>query len=203
MTIIDKSHVLERMNYMPEVVLELGCGNRKRLNNSIGVDLLDYDSVDIVGDVFAVLARIPDTVVDAVHSHHFFEHVSPLDTLMNELARVIKPGGRLEVVVPHFSNPYFYSDYTHKIFFGLYSFSYFTQDNFLKRKTPHYNRTLAFELQEVHLRFRSARPFYIRYGIKVVLEKIFNYNTFMKEFYEENLCWIFPCYEIKFTIIKI
>jgi ubiquinone/menaquinone biosynthesis C-methylase UbiE len=188
---------------MPDVVLELGCGNRKRLSNSIGIDVLDYESVDIVGDVFAVLEKIPDASVDAVHSHHFFEHVSPLDVLLRELARVIKPGGRLEVVVPHFSNPYFYSDYTHRQTFGLYSFSYLTHDTIFRRRVPCYQQSIRFELQDVRLVFKSARVFPVRYGFKIVIGKLFNLSNAMKEWYEEQFCWVFPCYELHFKLKRI
>ncbi len=202
MTIIDKQYILKRLTHMPEVVLELGCGNRKRLTNSIGIDVLDYESVDIVGDIFDVLAKISDSVVDAVHSYHFFEHVSSLDVLMMELARVMKSGGRLEVVVPHFSNPYFYSDYTHKQPFGLYSFSYLAHDPIFRRTVPRYQQSTGFELQDVRLVFKSSRAFPLRYGIKLVLGKVFNLTHAMKEWYEEQFCWLFPCYELHFILEK-
>lgn len=202
MSIIDKRHILDHIAHTPEVVLELGCGNRKRLNNSIGIDVLDYDNVDIVGDVFDVLARISDGVVDTVYSYHFFEHVSPLDGLMDELARVMKSGGRMEVVVPHFSNPYFYSDYTHRQPFGLYSFSYLAHDSLFRRTVPRYQQATDFELQNVRLVFKSSRSFPLRYSIKIVLGKVFNLTNAIKEWYEEQLCWIFPCYELHFTLEK-
>src|SRR6185312_2948084 len=37
---------------------------------------------------------------------------------------VLEPGGEFRAVVPHFSNLHFYSDPTHRTFFGLYTFSY-------------------------------------------------------------------------------
>jgi hypothetical protein len=42
--------------------------------------------VDVVGDIFEVLATVPDGTVDAVHSYHFLEHVAPLDGIVRELA---------------------------------------------------------------------------------------------------------------------
>ena len=203
MSILDKRNILDRIGSIQHVVLELGCGNRKRIKNSIGVDVINYKCVDIVGDAYDVLKRIPNSSVDAIYSHHFFEHVANLGLLMDEQGRVLKVGGYLEVVVPHFSNPYFYSDYTHKNFFGLYSFSYFAKDPLFKRSIPTYNRLFEFELCSVQLIFKSSPPFYFRHGIKLILGKLFNLNNYMKEFYEENLCYIFPCYEIKFLLKKI
>jgi hypothetical protein len=51
------------------------------------------------------------------------------------------------VIVPHFVIPYYYSDYTHKTFFGLYSFDYFGRpETQLKRKTPLFYNEVKFEI---------------------------------------------------------
>lgn len=47
---------------------------------------------------------------------------------------------------------------------------------------------------------RSTRPFYVRHSAKRILGAVFNGTTWLKEFYEENLCWLFPCYEIGYTL---
>jgi ubiquinone/menaquinone biosynthesis C-methylase UbiE len=204
MTVIDKNKILSTISTdNPTHILELGCGNHKQISNSIGIDMLDYEAVDIVGDVYSVLSQIPDKSISAVYSFHFFEHINDVTLLLEEISRILIDGGLLEVVVPHFSNPYFYSDYTHKIFYGLYSFSYLAIDNFFTRKTPTYQKDLKIEITNVKLGFKSSREFPVRYGIKkFILEQIFNSSIWMKEFYEENLCYIFPCYEIKFTLIN-
>lgn len=203
MTIIDKYGVLNNLSQFQPLILELGCGNRKRQEHSIGIDILDYEAVDIVGDIFEVFQQIPDQSVDVVASHHFFEHIDDLNRLMAELARISSIGGKLEIVVPHFSNPYFYSDPTHRSFFGLYTFSYYAKSPFFKRLVPTYQRELKFELLQAKLVFKSPPPFYVRYGFKKILEKVFNSSYFFKEFYEENLCYIFPCYEINYQLRRI
>lgn len=203
MSIIDKIGAFEKIGKEEKVVLELGCGDRKRIKDSIGIDILDHEAVDIIGDVLEVLDKIPDASIDEIHSNHFFEHVEDLSNLMNQVARVMKEGGRLEVVVPHFSNPYFFSDYTHKNFFGLYTFSYLAKDSLFKRKVHNYTKTMDFELCSVYLFFKSPPPFYFRYGFKKMLQFLFNMNNYMREFYEENLCYFFPCYEIKYSLRKI
>ena len=203
MKIIDKKNILPKLRELDSVILEIGCGNRKRVADAIGIDILDYDCVDIVGEVFEVLEAIPTSSVDAIFSYHFFEHIPNLNSLMLQLERVLKNGGTIEVVVPHFSNPYFYSDYTHKSFFGLYTFCYFASSSLFQRQVPSYKRQMKCELCKVDLIFKSPPPFYVRYGFKKVLEKVINLNNYTQEFYEENLCYIFPCYEIKYILKKI
>ena len=72
---IDKYGILETIPSMEKVVIELGVGNKKRISNAIGIDILDGDTVDIVGDAIEVLKTIKDSSVDQVHSFHFLEHI--------------------------------------------------------------------------------------------------------------------------------
>lgn len=192
----DKKGILPRL---ADVSLELGCGPRKRNPKDIGIDALDYDDVDIVGDVYEVLGRIESGVIDRISSYHFLEHVDDLPRLVTEMARVLKPSGLLEAVVPHFSNPYYYSDYTHRNPFGLYSFSYMADGGSFRRTVPRYADP-QFRLDSVRLGFKSARPFYGRFAIKKSFGLLVNSCSYAQEFYEENLCYIIPCYELTFRL---
>jgi len=203
MAFLDKNFILDRLPTLPCVSLELGCGNRKHNPDSIGIDALDYDCVDLVGDVFEVLGALPDGTVDEVYSSHFFEHVSDVPRLLNELARVLKAGGRLAITVPHFSNPYFYSDITHWASFGLYSMSYFSIDRQLTRRVPSYQRGLLYELQAVRLVFKSSPPFYLRHAIKKLVGALVNINNYTRELYEEMFCHWFPCYEVQYELRRL
>ena len=122
---IDKYNILDSISEMKSVVLELGVGNRKRISSAIGIDILDGECVDIVGDVAEVLKEIKDNSIDQVYSFHFLEHVDNHIEVVNEIIRVLKKNGLMNIVVPHFSNPFYYSDPTHKSKFGLFSFCYY------------------------------------------------------------------------------
>jgi SAM-dependent methyltransferase len=200
MSVVDKNNLLARLPELPRVELELGCGATKRDGTAIGVDARDLPGVDLVGDVFEVLSLFPGASVDAVVSYHFVEHIDDLPRLVCELARVIKAGGMLTIVVPHFSNPYFYSDYTHRRFFGLYTFCYFARSSLFRREVPTYGLATSLVVVDVKLGFRSARPFYFRYAFKRGLGAVFNASRWLQECYEENFCWLFPCYEIRYTL---
>lgn len=199
----DKNSTLQSLALRNDVTLELGCGNRKRLENSIGIDMLDYPCVDIVGDLNEVLQAFPAESVNLITSHHVFEHLDDLEEMLDELARVLRPGGKLEIAVPHFSNPYYFSDATHKSFFGLYTLCYFSSGSNFKRKVPSYKRQLNFEILNVDLIFKSSRPFYLRHGFKRLLGLFFNFNNYTRELYEENFCYIFPCYELRYSLRKL
>lgn len=200
MALVDKKNVLGRLGSLARVELELGCGNTKRNREALGVDLLDYPDVDIVGDVYEALASFPDRSVDAVFSYHFVEHVPDLPRLLSELARIVKPDGMVEFVAPHFSNPYYYSDPTHRYFFGLYTFCYFASASPFTRTVPTYGYEPTFAIANVDLIFKSARPFFVRYGVKRVGGLLFNSCTYLQEWYEENFCYLFPCYEVRYVL---
>src|SRR3972149_2272613 len=178
-----------------KVVLELGCGPHRK-EGRIGIDRLDLPSVDIVSDLEDGLFFLPDKSVDEVHCRSVLEHIENFENLMQEIVRVLKSDGTAHIFVPHFSNPYFYSDYTHKRFFGLYTFYYFVDTRRqLKRKVPDFYTDFRINVISHQLVFKS--PFFFRGKNKKIIGFIFNCHRSLQEFYEENLCYIFPCYGIK------
>ena len=180
------------------IVLELGCGKKKRPDR-LCIDRLDMPNVDIVANLEQGLPFFPDNSVDAIYSKSLLEHIDNLDALMREIWRVLKPNGKKHVYVPHFSNPYYYSDYTHQRFFGLYSFEYFstTQDRF-KRNVPDFYGDYGFITEDVQLVFGSAWK--SRRLFKRSFGKMVNLCRAFQEYYEENLCYIIPCYAIRATL---
>ena len=203
-TILDSNNLIKKINSGSDetIILDIGCGANKKNSNHIGIDMLDISNVDIVGDVLTVLSEIQVSTVDHIYTSHFLEHITNLELYLQEFSRVLKPDGKVIIKVPHFSNPYYYSDPTHKNFFGLYTLSYFCDCSFLKRGVPKYNHSIQFDLEKIDLNFSSTRPFYVRHGIKKFFGMIFSSTYYMQEFWEENLSSLFPCYEIKFTLIN-
>lgn len=183
--------------------LDIGCGPRKIDADHIGVDLIDYPGVDVVGDISEVLSQIPDSALSGVYSSHFFEHTDNVVGLIGDVARTLRAGAVLELVVPHFSNPYFFSDPTHKTAFGLYSCSYLANDAIFRRQVPSYVRDPRFTLRSVRLCFKSPPPFYGRYAFKRSFELLVNVSRWSQEFYEENLCYLIPCYEIRYRLVRV
>jgi len=201
MNVVDKARVLERASDGERLVLELGCGTRKRHADAIGVDALDYPGVDLVGDIFEVLSALPEGCAKAVYAYHFFEHITDLDRLLAELARVLQIDGILDVEVPHFANPYFYSDPTHTRHFGLYTFCYLAEGSLFRRRVPQYGVQPKFRLIDVALHFDS--PFAIRGVLRRAFGRLFNLSRWLQEFHEENLCYLFPCYQIRYELRRV
>lgn len=82
------------------VQLEIGCGDRKELEDSLGLDIRRTDSVDIVAD--ARMIPFVDECCDRIYSSHAIEHFGHAEvcSVINEWMRVLKPGGILEIRCP-------------------------------------------------------------------------------------------------------
>lgn len=183
------------------VLVEIGCGEHKRNPDSIGVDLVSLPGVDIVHNLEDGLAFIPDNSVDEISSSHVLEHIVHFEELMKDIHRILKPGGVHKVTVPHFSNPHYYSDYTHKRFFGLYTFEYFSKikDQDLNRKVHDFY--VNFHFKVTYRRFNFKKNLSPRNIFNIMIaDPLFNASNYMKEFYEDKFAFIIPCKEIYFEM---
>ncbi len=181
------------------LIIELGCGQKKKTDR-ITIDKVDLPNVDIVADIEEGLPFLPDNSVEELHCRSVLEHIENFEFLMLEIIRVLKKDGKAFIFVPHFSNPYYYSDYTHKRHFGLYSFYYFVESkNQLKRKVPEFYTNIRINIISMKLVFRS--PFWVSRKFKKLFGFFMNLHSSVMEFYELHLCYICPCdgIEIVFT----
>jgi predicted SAM-dependent methyltransferase len=191
---IDLQNLLDSGN---PIELELGAAGKK--NGRISIDHLNLPGVDIVANLEEGLPFFPDNSVDAIYSKSFLEHIDNLGFLMQEIWRVLKPDGKKHLFVPHFSNPYYYSDYTHQRFFGLYTFEYFSNAKYgFTRQVPQFYNDHKFAIENIKLVFKS--PWKYRNRFRKNFGKLINSSKWWQEFYEENLCYIIPCYGIEATL---
>jgi SAM-dependent methyltransferase len=178
-----------------ELIVELGSGKKKK-QGRITVDNIDLPEVDIVADLEDGLAFLPDESVDEIHCRSVLEHIENFENLMAEIVRVLKKDGTAHIFVPHFSNPYYYSDYTHKRFFGLYTFYYFVKPQYqLRRKVPDYYSRTKIRILSQRLIFRSS--FKLINPCRKLFGWFINLHTIFQQYYEENLCYLFPCHGIE------
>ena len=177
------------------VAVELGAG-RKHTPDRIHIDKVDLPGVDIVADLEQGLAFLPDRSVDEIHCRSVLEHIENFEGLMAEMVRVLKDDGKAHIFVPHFSNPYYYSDYTHRRFFGLYTFYYFVSpEKQLSRKVPDFYTDTRIEILSQRLVFRSS--FRFLKPLKKLIGWFLNLHTGLQQYYEENLCYLFPCHGLE------
>lgn len=106
-------------------VLDIGCG-RCKTPGATGLDANPHSAADVVHDLDDVPYPFPDNAFDLVIGRHVIEHVlSPL-TVVVELHRIVRPGGWVFLAAPHWTNPDFATDLTHRNHLNSYSFRNFT-----------------------------------------------------------------------------
>lgn len=96
--------------------LDIGCGENKQ-PGFVGIDIREMPGVDIVHDVETFPWPLPDESVIMAVSSHLVEHINPhkfgFVNFMNEIWRVMKPGGEIAISCPHGSSQGFLQDPTH------------------------------------------------------------------------------------------
>ncbi len=200
MDIVFKAGIKERILQEQNLSIEFGPGIARSVPDAITIDRLALDTVDIVCDLEKGIP-LPDNSVEYAFSSHFLEHVSDLVFFMKEVHRVLKPGGIFESFVPHFSNPYYYSDPTHRTPFGLYTMCYFASQPFgYKRKIPTFYFDFGFKIEEIRLIFKSKVK--LIHKLKRSIQWLFNLHPRTQERYEEFFCYTFPAFEIFFRLRK-
>ena len=200
MTYKDKYNLIPNALKQGTLSIEIGVGHKKLNPNAIGIDAIDSPACDIIGDAIEVLNALPDSCVNSVYASHFIEHIEPVDEFLNCLVRVCQIEAKIVIIAPHFSNPFFYSDPTHRATYGLYTFSYYAMSTLFRRSIPSYSRINGLALTDVALRFSSYPPNYIRHAIKKLIQKIVNCSSLSKELYEEVFCWLAPCYDVQYAL---
>ena len=170
-----------------QVIINLGCGNNKQ-PEEIGVDIIDGPCVDIVADLNHYPMPFDSTSADIIRSSHCFEHLDNTVALMEDIHRILKPGGLLEFTVPHVSNIEFFRDPTHKRPFTLGTMDYFVRGTTVPKYT-----SIEFEYLSRELRFSNG----LRGKIGSFLAKL------SARRYEKYYCWKYPCNEIYFALRPI
>ncbi len=83
-----------------DLILEIGCGDKKDHADSIGLDIRMTDKVDLVADA----RKLPfiDGCFDLVYTSHTIEHLSHREvrTIITDWIRVLRIGGTLEIRCP-------------------------------------------------------------------------------------------------------
>lgn len=181
------------------VRLDLGCGQDKR-DGFYALDHLELDGVDIVADLNEPLHLLPDDCSEYIYTRHALEHVTELLPLMREIYRISRPGATVEIIVPHFSNVYGYSDPTHVRYFGLYSMYYFASAEHQprRRKVPAFYTDVRFIVKSITIEF--YRKGVVDTIMSPLLQRLVNFNIHTQDFYERRLCHFFHARQIRYVL---
>jgi SAM-dependent methyltransferase len=139
-------HIQQRRREKRSVVIDLGCGARKT-KDAFGVDAAALPGVDLVHDLRDLPYPLPGDCADQVVLHHVLEHFADPLPVMEEVWRIIRPGGRVRIRTPHYSGRYAWNDPSHRRAFTSESFHYFGENDY-----SYYTRA-RFRVREVRLQY--------------------------------------------------
>lgn len=108
-----------------------------RFNSPSGYASVDLLDADVVADL-NVDWPFPDDSVGVLRAYHILEHLDDPIHFFNEAYRVLAPGGFLLIEVPSVNGAGAFADPTHKKFFNLLSFEYYTNERFARYIRPQY-----------------------------------------------------------------
>jgi hypothetical protein len=109
-------------------IADIGCGSTKQVPSAIGVDSVPHPGVDIVSDLDADPLPFDDESLDHVFAVHVLEHLMRLPDVMCELHRVLRPGGVLHVLAPHWRHVNAVADPTHVRLIDVQTFKHFCEE---------------------------------------------------------------------------
>lgn len=162
--------------------LNLACGQR-RIDGYLGVDIVAGEAVDVVHDLLDFPWPWEDSSVEAAYCSHFVEHIGHEDgrdliAFMNEVWRVLEPGGLIEIWHPYGHSNRAFQDPTHKRYIVAETWTYFSQDWLKANQLDHYPIRCDFEQVAVvghfsspwDLRSDESRQFGVQHYVNVLAD---------------------------------
>ncbi len=173
-------------------ILDVGCGVNK-YKGAIGVDYNAGTDADVIHDLGQFPYPFADDEFDLIVSFHVIEHVPDVMALITELYRITKGGGRIRFVTPHYTNPDWPSDPTHRNHFNSYSFNTFVPE---KREFKFYTQVDLRPVSTVVTLLNLWRV--LGFEFMINLDNKLPRFRFLRKFWEHYLCNIVRGKELQF-----
>jgi SAM-dependent methyltransferase len=173
-------------------ILDLGCGKKKR-RGALGVDFNAKTDADVIHDLNMFPYPLEDAAFEEIYLDNTLEHLNDVIRVMEEVYRLLKPGGLVKVIVPYFRSPWASIDPTHRHFFTVNSFVYFDPDDEICRR---YEYTSArFKVERLVFNEDLANRWTKRLMLKLA-------NRWPSR-YEYYLSHLYPLDELSFYLRKL
>lgn len=180
--------------------LNLGCGNVHK-EGWINVDIANLPGVDVVHDIEKLPLPFGDGQFDEIICHDILEHVD-YPPVLQDLHRILSPGGTVHIRVPHFTSKNNAIDPTHKRLFSVETFDFFCDGASKATRAGRYMYPdFVFTIATTpHLTFEHSRKFF---WYNKLLERWVNKSRNNQQLYESTgLSRLFPAQNIEVTLTK-
>lgn len=180
-------HQFDLMPSGPGTVLDVGCGSAKT-PGAVGLDISSDTQADVVHDLDVLPYPFEDSSFDQVLMQDVLEHVRDPIRVVEELHRVLRPGGLLQLRTPHFSSALAYGDPSHHHYFSALAIRSLAQPGF-----AHYT---AARFRIIHVTLDLWLPFRLT-GIGALANRF-------PDTYEKYFAFRFPAMNLRaeFAAVK-
>jgi SAM-dependent methyltransferase len=182
------------------IKLDLACGNNCK-PGFVGVDISPDTQAQIICDLedirWMFLPKnnidvdefkkkynlcedftLPDNSVGEIFSSHYIEHITDLKSFMEEIYRIVIPGGLVTFIAPYYSSVRAMQDFTHKRFISENTFLYWNQEWLKANGLLHYEVNCNFNIvtikhyytPEWQNRAEAAKEYAKKYYINVIMD---------------------------------
>jgi len=172
-------------------ILDVGCGLHK-YPGAIGLDRNPATAADVIADLDRPPYPFRDNSFDEIRAIHVIEHVADILRTMEEFHRLLRPGGRLVIVTPHYTDFSSFCDPTHRWHLTSFSFRYFGPDH----GGFGYYTTVRFNEIRVRVQLLNVWRW-------LGLEWMINRWRWFRRFWEHYLCFVVRGKAIEFVLQAI
>lgn len=172
--------------------LNLGCGKDIQ-KDCINLDCVNLDGVDIIHDLTSLPLPFDNEMFDEVLCKDVLEHFDYIPVL-KDIQRILKPGGKLYIQVPHFTSQDAYADPTHQRFFSIHTFHYFID---IDPRSYYFDFHFS-SIEKIHITFlKMPSQFYNH-----LIELLVNQNKKTQNYYEKSPLRFFPAWNLNVVLVK-
>jgi len=136
--------------------LHLGCGHFIK-EGWINHDLAPLPGVDVVHDLRSFPWPWEDGQFDEVHMENVLEHLSETTRTMEELSRIMSPGGKLFIGVPYWNSFEAWGDPTHERLFSEEVFEFYDPTTWRGKDRAYYSKA-KFKIVEMAFCINPFKP---------------------------------------------
>jgi SAM-dependent methyltransferase len=146
--------------------INMGAGGDIR-KGYINHDIVKLQGIDVVHDLNVYPWPWGDASADEVVAKDLLEHLDDFMAAMEEVYRILAPGGTLKITVPYWNSVSCHGDPTHRRGFHELTFRFFDPESPLC-KERHYYSTARFMIEKEFFIISPFAPYFQLPGLRLV-----------------------------------